>query len=215
MKIVDVTTRKFGGRLSVPARSAAREWETREGVLLSLTDESPLLIEGEVGAGRFALLPFDLDPAGNTLVSSPMALPFFQRLTAWLAGTAGTPDAVNIEVGQRAQVGVLQDLETPRLEQASSLLVSDDRSDHGRTADLVWHRGRPRLTGDILTRAGFVTFTAGADTVGVRKRSPQRHPQPVARQAMVVADEHVLAVPGGLVDIQLTISINVSQTRGI
>jgi len=147
-----------------------RWWQLEEGtqrVLLDLTDGSPLLIEGAVGEGRFVLLPFDLDPAGNTLVTSPMALPFFQRLTAWLAGGAGSTGAVNTQVGQRAQVAVLQDRGDTRLEQASRLLVSDDRSDQGRTADLVWYRGRPTLTGDILARAGFTTFTAGDDTVGL------------------------------------------------
>jgi len=54
-------------------------------VLLSLTGEDPLLIEGRLGEGNFVLIPCDLQSTATDLAASSMALPFFQRLTAWLA----------------------------------------------------------------------------------------------------------------------------------
>lgn len=137
-------------------------------VLLALTDASPLLIETDLEQGRAVVLPFDLVPAAGGLATSPMALPFFQRLVSWLAGAAGDGAAVNLEVGAQARVtppvaGTAGSL----LERTEDLLILDDRGAVLRAADLVWSGGRPQLAGDPTRRAGFLTFTAGGDTVGV------------------------------------------------
>ena len=113
------------------------------------------------------VLPFDLLGSSSGLVTSPMALPFFQRLTLWLAGTGGLGAAVNTEVGSRAQVVPLLPETGDILERTEELLVLDDRGQGGRSASLVWQGGMPRLVGDVIDRAGFTTFLAAGDTVGL------------------------------------------------
>lgn len=137
-------------------------------VLLALTDESPLLIETDLDQGRVVVLPFDLRPGAGGLTTSPMALPFFQRLASWLAGDTGDGAAVNLLVGEQARVTPqLTGAQDGLLERSEDLLILDDDGAVVRTADLVWPGGRPHLAGDVTRRAGFFTFTAGGDTVGL------------------------------------------------
>ena len=53
------------------------------------------------------------------------------------------------------------------LEMAEGLLVLDAAGDPAGAADLVWHQGEPQLRGGGIDRAGYVTFLAGTDTLGV------------------------------------------------
>jgi len=149
---------------------AWRRWfRLQEGdgsALLALTGEDPLLIEGSLGEGKFAVLPFDLLPEGNDLAASPMALPFFQRLTSWLARPGGLSAAVNAEVGREAVIRPLQPESGSSLAKAENLLVIDSAGS-GAAAALAWRGGVPQLRGGTIIRSGFVTFLAGDDTLGV------------------------------------------------
>jgi hypothetical protein len=136
-------------------------------VLLTLTGEDPVLIEGTLGEGKFAVLPFDLMPQGSDLAASPMALPFFQRLTSWLARPGRLSAAVNTEVGTEAVVRPLQPESGSSIEKAENLRVIDPEGRASGLAALAWQAGVPLLRGGTIVRAGFVTFLAGDDTLGV------------------------------------------------
>jgi len=136
-------------------------------VLLTLTGEDPLLIEGSRGEGKFAVLPFDLLPQGNDLASSPMALPFFQRLVSWLAQPGRLSAAVNIEVGHEAVIRPLPSESGSAMEKAENLLVTGPVEGEVGAATLDWRGGVPLLKGGTIARAGFITFLAGSDTLGV------------------------------------------------
>lgn len=135
--------------------------------LLSLTGDDPVLIEGNLGDGRFAVLPFDLLPAGSDLAASPMALPFFQRLVSWLARPGRLAAAVNLEVGAEAVVRPLQGTDASSIENAENLRVIGPKSSDFGAATLAWRGGVPLLRGGIIDLAGFTTFLARDDTVGV------------------------------------------------
>ncbi len=148
-----------------------RRWfRTLEGdgaALLTLTGDDPILIEGTHGEGKFALLPFDLLSSGSDLAASPMALPFFQRLTSWLARPGRLSAAVNTEVGTQAVVRPLQLESGSAVEKAENLLVTDPEGLRTDAATLAWQAGVPLLKGGTITRSGFVTFLAGQDTLGL------------------------------------------------
>jgi hypothetical protein len=135
--------------------------------LLTLTGEDPVLIEGSLGEGKFAVLPFDLMPQASDLAASPMALPFFQRLVSWLARPGRLSAAVNTAVGQEAVVRPLQPDSGSSIEKAENLVVVDPTGRQAGAATLAWQGGVPLLKGGTILRAGFVTFLAGDDTLGV------------------------------------------------
>jgi Aerotolerance regulator N-terminal/von Willebrand factor type A domain len=137
------------------------------GVLLELADESPLLMTGTLEQGRFVVMPFNLLPSSGKISGSPMALPFFQRLISWLATGGLGGAAVNTEVGQRASIKPIAGTSPLALENAEQLMILNQWGQPGQNADLVWQSGTPRLLGDVLDRAGFVTFLSGRDTLGV------------------------------------------------
>ena len=171
-------------------------------VLLTLTGEDPLLIEGGVGKGSFALMPCDLLPAATDLAANSMALPFFQRLAAWLGNRTRLTDAVNTSVGNEAVVrpsGFTSDLS---LEKSDELLVLDEGAPAARSAFLTWLAGEPMLSGGLIHDSGFVTFLAGKDTVGVvAAGTPAEESGPELRSvndwSRWMAD-HGLAVTGDL-----------------
>lgn len=150
---------------------AFRRWfrlaEGENAALLSLTGEDPILVEGSLGEGRFAVLPFDLVPENSDLAASPMALPFFQRLTSWLARPGRLSAAVNLEVGAEAVVRPLNPTSGSAVENAENLhLLGPEGLGYG-AAVLAWQGGVPLLRGGIIDKAGFTTFLARGDTVGV------------------------------------------------
>jgi hypothetical protein len=136
-------------------------------VLLELTDESPLMIETDLGDGRVVVLPFNLDTGASGLVASPMALPFFQRLVSWLAGSAGPGPAINTEVGSIARVVPSLADSGNLLERTEALQVVSDQASGARSAGLVWQGAMPFLVGEVIDRAGFTAFMAAGDTVGL------------------------------------------------
>jgi len=149
---------------------AWRRWlrvdEGKGRVLVSLTGDDPLIVETDRDAGRFVFLASDLQPVNGDLAGSPMALPFFRRLTAWLAGGGGAA-ALNLEVGHEAMLPVGDARARAALDRTGDLLVRDTAGDMAGVAAVVWDRGIPRLRGGSLDRAGYVTFLAGKDTLGM------------------------------------------------
>jgi hypothetical protein len=136
-------------------------------VLLQLTDDSPILLEKPQGQGLAALMPSHLSAEATNLASSSMALPFFQRLAAWLVGTrAGTPVA-NVPVGSTLAVSPLDGPERDDLERSEDLLVWHPGEDRARPAELAWRAGRPLLEGGVASQAGIHVFSVARDTVGL------------------------------------------------
>jgi len=135
-------------------------------VLVALTGEDPLVIEAPLAEGRIVFMAGDLQPVGGNLAGSPMALPFFQRLAAWLVGSRGA-SASNTEVGQQAVFSPRGPQARAVLEKAEDVLVLDARGQPAGAADLIWDQGEPRLRGGGVDHAGFVTFLVAGDTVGV------------------------------------------------
>ncbi|MBE0566208.1 MAG: BatA domain-containing protein, partial [Krumholzibacteria bacterium] len=95
----DVTWRRW---FALPAGGAA--------VPLALAGDDALLVTGEAGRGRWALLPFHLRPEASDLPGSPMALPLLRRLCTWLARPAELAAAANLVVGDELSLRPL----TPR-----------------------------------------------------------------------------------------------------
>jgi hypothetical protein len=175
VRVVDAAHPVFAGldpdAISTFEEIVWRRWfRTQEGdgaALLTLTGEDPVLIEGNHGEGKFALLPFDLLSSGSDLAASPMALPFFQRLTSWLATPGRLSAAVNTDVGTEAVVRPLQLESGSAMEKAENLRVLDDEGRRTGAATLAWQAGVPLLKGGIISRAGFITFMAAGDTLGL------------------------------------------------
>lgn len=169
--IVDPAHVVFGGLEEAAVRTLGevkyRRWfrldEGQARVLLTLTGEDPLLVEGELGAGTFAVLAADLLPRATDLAASPMALPFFQRLAAWLANRSRLTDAANLTVGAEAVVRPSGGIS---LENSDELLFIRNEAPP-RAAALRWLAGEPVLSAGPLRHGGFVTFLAAGDTVGV------------------------------------------------
>jgi len=134
-------------------------------VLVALTGEDPLVIEVPLAAGRFVIMAGNLQTVGGDLAGSPMALPFFQRLAAWLAAAGGA--TANTEVGQEAVFRPRGVQARTALGEAADLRVVTAAGDPAGAADLVWVQGEPHLRGGGIDQAGFVTFMAGSDTLGV------------------------------------------------
>lgn len=135
-------------------------------VLVTLTGDDPLVIEAPLAAGRIVFMAGNLQPVGGDMAGSPMALPFFQRLAAWMVGSRGAR-TTNTEVGQQAVFSPRGPQARTALENAEDLLVLDARGQPAGAADLVWDQGEPRLRGVVVDHAGFVTFLVAGDTVGV------------------------------------------------
>jgi hypothetical protein len=136
-------------------------------VLLTLTGEDPVLIEGSLGEGKFAVLPFDLLLEGSDLAASPMALPFFQRLASWLARPGVLSAAVNTEVGREAVIRPREAGMSSSIAQAENLRAVGPEGNRTGSATLAWQAGVPLLRAGTLLRAGFVTFLAAEDTLGL------------------------------------------------
>jgi len=173
-RIVDVDHPVFqgldGAALATFQEVSWRRWfRLQEGsgrVMLALTGDDALAIEVPLEAGRVVVLTSDLQPTNGDLAGSPMALPFWQRLAAWLAGSSGAT-ATNTEVGHEAIFRPRGVQARSVLEKAEDLLVLDAAGHPAGAADLVWEQGEPRLRGGGIDRAGFITFLTGSDTLGV------------------------------------------------
>ncbi len=132
-------------------------------VLLAAASGAPLLCEGEAGAGRWALMPFDLAPESTDLALNPVFLPLVQRLAAtlvWLgpgrsrgAVEVGTPLSLRLRPGRGVDAAQLQLLAPP-----------DGRV---RPATLTWQGEAPVVGGETSRHAGIYAFVADGDTLGL------------------------------------------------
>ena len=174
----------------------------REGILLEMADESPAAVAGNLGQGRFLLLPFDLQPTSTRLAASPMALPFFQRSVAWLATGGQRGNAINLPVGQQAAIQPPAGSLTRGLDRAEDLMVISADGALRQTAELLWRGETPRLVGPRLERAGLVTFQAGDDTLGMVAAQVPAEESPTGLFSLAdwkrLADVHGLEVRGQL-----------------
>ncbi len=138
-------------------------------VLMSLTSQAPCLLERQHERGTLLLLPFNLRLTSNNLPLSPMFLPFCQRLTTYLAGCSAGAGVEQIAVGGRPAVVLSHDRAVvTELDDATDLRISAaELGIFPEPAQLNWLGGVPQLRGEITRLAGFYTFTAGADTIGV------------------------------------------------
>jgi hypothetical protein len=142
------------------------------GLAVLMTDRSgaPLLATGDLGRGRFALMPFNLLAGSTDLARNPMFLPFAQRLAAYLAGGAGTQE-MNTVVGTSPRFALTGDEglhETPNLLRRSSRANGIERL----PARVSWVDGKPVVVGETARHKGFYTLVAGGDTTGVVAVAP-------------------------------------------
>jgi len=135
-------------------------------VILAADSGAPLLLEGELGEGRWALLPFNLRRNATDFMLNPVFLPLMQRLAAGLAtgGSAGP----QVQVGEPVSLPLTADRLLVRRGQSTSELVVDHLgTSNSRPASLDWRDSGAVLTAPWTERAGFFTFRSGSDTLGV------------------------------------------------
>ncbi|MFO7610173.1 MAG: BatA domain-containing protein [Candidatus Krumholzibacteriia bacterium] len=136
-------------------------------VPLALAGDDALLVTGQAGAGRWALLPFNLRPEAGDLPGSPMALPLLRRLCTWLARPAELAAAANLEVGQELVLRPLPGPGGALADDPADLRVAGPEPGLDRQAHLQWRGAQPLLSGGLAEAAGVAVFTSGRDTVGV------------------------------------------------
>ncbi len=152
----DVTWRRW---FHLPAAGAV--------VPLALAGDDPLLVTGELGEGRWAVLPFHLRPEASDLPGSPMALPLLRRLCTWLARPVELAAAANLTVGGELQLRPLQPRGAATLDDPAELRVRGPEPGLERQAQLQWSGAAPLLAAGRAEAAGIAVFTAGRDTVGL------------------------------------------------
>jgi hypothetical protein len=133
--------------------------------LAVLAGGDPLLLAGSLEEGRFALGPWNLNPESSGFADSPMALPLLQRTVAWLAAHAGSGRSGNTLVGREAVIRPREG--SPGLDRPEELALAGPTEEAGGGVRLEWRGGQSRLIGGLIDRAGFYTFLAGDDTLGV------------------------------------------------
>jgi len=139
-------------------------------VLMTGRSGTPLLAIGDLGRGRFALMPFNLLAGSTDLARNPMFLPFAQRLAAYLAGGVGAQE-MNIVVGAPPRIALTGD---DGLRDTPSLLHRRSRADgiDRLQARVSWVDGKPVVAGEMARYKGFYTFMADGDTAGVVAVAP-------------------------------------------
>ena len=139
-------------------------------VLMATESGAPLLATGALGAGRFALLPYNLSAGSTDLARNPMFLPFAQRLAALLAGGGGDRER-NLTVGETPRLA-LPDGEGLRDPLVLHFAATNAGDREQLAARVHWERETPVIKGETARRKGFYTFIAGGDTVGTVAVSP-------------------------------------------
>ncbi len=143
---------------------AVAEGEAR--VVLASDAGAPLLLEGELGAGRWALLPFHLRRDATDLMLHPLFLPLVQRLAARLA--AGSDQEASLDVGRPPVLPLPPErLRLKPGDSAGNIEVLLPPRGRPAPATLTWRGAVPVLVGPPAERAGFHVFRAGGDTLGV------------------------------------------------
>ncbi|MDY0110789.1 MAG: BatA and WFA domain-containing protein [Candidatus Krumholzibacteria bacterium] len=135
-------------------------------VLLAGETGAPLLLEGELAAGRWALLPFHLRRDATDVMLNPLFLPLVQRLAARLA--AGRELQTLLEVGAAPLLRLPPDrLRLRPGETAARLEVLTPPDGRAQPVELTWQQATPVLAAPPAERAGLYVFRAAADTLGV------------------------------------------------
>lgn len=143
---------------------ALDEGEAR--VILTGESGAPLLLEGELGQGRWALLPFHLRRDATDLMLNPLFLPLVQRLAARLA--AGDEHATSQDAGTAPVLSLSPDrLRLRPGETATRLEVLLPPDRRPQPAVLTWQGAQPVLSGPVSPRAGLSVFRAAGDTLGI------------------------------------------------
>jgi hypothetical protein len=143
---------------------ALHEGEAR--VVLAGESGAPLLLEGELGQGRWALLPFHLRRDATDLMLNPLFLPLMQRLAARLA--VGDAQAAHQDAGTAPVLRLPADrLRLRPGETAARLEVLLPPDGRPQPATLTWQGAQPVLAGPVSPRAGLSVFRAAGDTLGV------------------------------------------------
>jgi hypothetical protein len=132
-------------------------------VLLAAASGASLLCEGEAGAGRWALMPFDLMPDATDLAMNPVFLPLVQRLVATLAWLGPGRARGAIEVGEPVSLR----LRPGRGVDAAQLRLLTPPDGRVRPAALTWQGEAPVVSGEASRQAGIYAFVAGDDTLGL------------------------------------------------
>lgn len=164
---------------------AVAEGEAR--VLLAAESGAALLLEGEQGQGRWALLPFHLRRDATDVMLNPVFLPLVQRLASRLA--AGDERMVSLDVGG---VPVLR-LTPERLrlrpgDSASQLEVLTPPDGRPVPAGLTWQGAAPVLAAPASERAGFHVFRSAGDTLGIAASAvPAVETEPRAQDPEILA----------------------------
>ena len=143
---------------------AVAEGESR--VILAGDAQAPLLLEGELGAGRWALMPFHLRREATDLMLNPLFLPLVQRLAARLA--QGDERALNQAVGQSPVLRLPPaSLRLRPQDSAADLEVLVPGAEAPHPVVLTWQGAVPVLAAPPSKRAGFHVFRAAGDTLGI------------------------------------------------
>lgn len=134
-------------------------------VVLELAGGEPLLLERESGRGRLAVLATAFGEDTSDFARSPLAVPLLQRTCSWLGGGSAQDGAASALAGQPLGVRPRPGAGAEAL--AAGVLAVGPGEGRREVAELAWRDGLPWLATGPGERAGFVTFLAGADTVGL------------------------------------------------
>ena len=143
---------------------AVSEGESR--VILVADGGAPLLLEGQQGDGRWALLPVHFRRDATDFMLNPIFLPLMQRLAARLAigGAATAP----VEVGAVPTLRLARGrLKLQPGDAATQLSVRIPPGGQSRSAGLIWQGTGPLLTAPGSQRAGLYVFEIAGDTLGI------------------------------------------------
>jgi hypothetical protein len=160
------------GEAPLAALGAARWWryfavgEGEARVLLAADSGAPLLLEGELGRGRWLLAPFHLRRDATDLMLNPVFLPLVQRAAARLV--AGGGRAANLTVGDQPALPVSAErLGLREGDSAADLQVLVPPAGAPRPAELRWLATGPTVSAPPAMRAGLYAFVAQGDTIGL------------------------------------------------
>jgi hypothetical protein len=160
------------GEAASEALAGARWWRyaaVAEGdarVVLASDAGAPLLLTGQRGEGRWALLPFHLRRDATDVMLNPVFLPLLQRLAAQLARPGDAATALTVGEAPSLRVPP-QRLRLRPGEQSRELAVRVPPEGERRPVTLRWQGTVPQLTAGVAERAGVYTFTLAGDTLGV------------------------------------------------
>lgn len=179
---------------------AVSEGEAR--VILASDAGAPLLVEGELGRGRWAFLPFHLRREATDLMLNPLFVPLMQRLATRLVWAEGR--TAGIEVGQPPvlQLSPRELRLRPGSGLAGRIEVLVPPQGRALPAALTWESAVPLLVAPPSERAGFHVFRVEGDTLGVVAAVvPPEESEPAVLVPSALSDRLRAAGLGRVVDL--------------